>query len=335
MSVLRINALDDGLALAEGLCVLSTLSRHLCALPDRAPIVIMVHGYKYSPFDPQADPHAQVFALRPRAGCWKVRSWPRGLGFSGEGVSEGLCIGFGWHATAPGLVRGLPQVDARVDGAAARLAQLIAAIGDLAPGRPVDLIAHSLGGRVTLRALAGHDAPIRGRAILLGAADYRSGAEDALANPATRGMEFYNIVSAENALYDLFFRYLVPPERGSDRVLGRGLPGAPRRWIDLAIDDDVTLARLGALGLRISPRRRRSCHWSFYRRPGIFRLYRAILRERDGWSPETLRRLLEAGEGALPRCAWRPEPRSLSEIARRSVRLLSDERPALRRQTGT
>lgn len=324
MSVMQVNVLGDELATPGERCLRTALAGHLRSLPDGAPVVVMVHGYKYSPFDPQADPHAQIFALRPPAGCWKSRSWPRGLGFDGSGPAEGLCIGFGWHATAPRLARGLMEVDARLGHAAMGLERLLATIGELAPGRQVDLMAHSLGARVTLSALAGCRAPLRGRAILMGAADYRSGAEAALANPAARGVEFYNIVSAENDLYDLFFRCLVPPRRPGDRVLGRGLPTAPRRWMDLPIDDARILARLAALGVRISPRRRASCHWSFYLRPGIFRLYRAILRDRDGWSPEALRHALErAGDAPSPR-RRRLDPGALAAFVLQPARVLPD-----------
>lgn len=294
MSVMQVNTQAGALLpMPCGRSVRSALAERLRLLPRDAPVVIMVHGYKYSPFAPETDPHAQVFALRPRSNCWKVRSWPRGLGFRGAGGDEGLCIGFGWHATAPRLARGLAEVDARVGAAAEGLGKLIALIGAVAPARPVDLFAHSLGGRVALAALARHRSPVCGRAILMGAADYRSGASAALANPAAREVEFYNILSGENGLYDLFFRCLVPPGHPGDRVLGRGLPGAPRRWIDLPIDDGPTLGTLARLGVRLSPRRRASCHWSFYLRPGIFRLYRAILRDRAGWSPEILRQVLE------------------------------------------
>lgn len=282
------------------------LAEALEPVPAAAPVVVMVHGYKYSPLAPETDPHRQIYALRPRTDCWKVRSWPRGLGFSGAGEAEGLCIGFGWHATAPRLASGLAEAHRRGADAAVALTELLVLIDDLSPGRAVDIFAHSLGGRVALAALAGAPVPLRGRAVLMGTADYRSSAEAALANPSARGVEFYNVTSRENDLYDVFFRSIVPPRIRGDRVLGAGLPGAPPRWVDLRIDDPATLAALGARGLRVAPRRARArpCHWSFYRRPGIWGLYRAILRQRGGWSATALNRLLPDAEPA----AMTPRP---------------------------
>lgn len=294
MFPMRIDARNGALLIPKG----TDMAGALRALPQGAPVVIMVHGYKYSPFAPETDPHRRIYALRPGLDCWKVRSWPRGLGFSGAGGAEGLCIGFGWHATAPRLASGLAEVHRRSTVAAAALAELLVLIDDLAPGRPVDFFAHSLGAKVVLGALADAPVPLHGRALLLGAADYRSSAETALANPSARGVEFYNITSRENDLYDVFFRSIVPPQRRGDRVLGTGLPDAPPRWVDLRIDDPAMLATLGSRGLRIAPRLRRHCHWSFYRRPGIWGLYRAILRERSGWSAPTLNRLLPEATAA-------------------------------------
>ncbi|PKP84958.1 MAG: hypothetical protein CVT80_05290 [Alphaproteobacteria bacterium HGW-Alphaproteobacteria-2] len=311
MFPIEVNARGGALLpVANGRALRGRLAEALGAVPAQAPVVVMVHGYKYSPFAPETDPHRQVYALRPGVDCWKVRSWPRGLGFSGAGGAEGFCIGFGWHATAPRLASGLAEVHRRSTVAAAALTELLVLIDDLAPGRAVDLFAHSLGGRVTLAALAGAPVPLRGRAVLLGAADYRSGAEAALANPSARGVEFFNITSRENDLYDVFFRSIVPPQTRRDRVLGTGLPGAPPRWVDLRIDDPATLAALGSRGLRIAPRLRRHCHWSFYRRPGIWGLYRAILRERGGWSASALNRLLpEAAPAAETAHPTRRAPR--------------------------
>lgn len=301
MFPLRIDARDGTLLMPEG----TDLTGALRALPRGAPVVIMVHGYKYSPFVPESDPHRQIYALRPGLPGWKIRSWPRGLGFPGAGGAAGLCIGFGWHATAPRLVSGLAQVHARSAAAGGALADLLRRVAEADPGREIDLFAHSLGGRVALAALAGCPVPLRGRAILMGAADYRAGAEAALANPAARAVEVFNVISRENDIFDLFFRTIVPPARQGDRVLGAGLPDAPPRWVDIAIDDPAVLAALARRGLRIAPRMRRHCHWSFYRRPGIWRLYRALLRERAAWPAALLRQgLPQPAARAAPVSFW-------------------------------
>ena len=47
-------------------------------LPAGAPVLVMLHGYRYSPAHPAYDPHRHI--LSPQAGPGGI-SWPQQLGF--------------------------------------------------------------------------------------------------------------------------------------------------------------------------------------------------------------------------------------------------------------
>jgi hypothetical protein len=292
MALLQVNARGGRLEVPApcGRPADMLLAEALSGIPADAPITVLVHGFKFSPFEQAASPHSHIFALTPRPGCWKALSWPAALGFSEYGREDGLCIAFGWPATAPMGARGLRRVYARTEAAAEALAALLEAIAALTPGRRADVLAHSLGARVLLSAMARLKRPALGRAILMAPADFAGAARAALANPAAAEAELFSVLSGENALYDFLFERCVPAPARGDRALGRGLDGAPGRWVDIRIDCERSLAALAIRGLEIAPRARRFCHWSVYLRPGIFALYRALLRDREAWSAAALRR---------------------------------------------
>lgn len=243
----------------------AALASALAASRQDAPIVIMIHGFRFDPAVPAHDPHAHILALRPGRACWKAVSWPRHLGLAGE---TGLAIAFGWQARGT-----IWAAHARAARAGARLARLIDALGRVAPGRPVQIIAHSLGARVALTALP-RLAPGRvGRIVLLAAAAFARETRRALASPAGRLAEVFNVTAPENTLFDLLLRAALPL-RG--RTLGGGLAGLTN-WLDLPLTDPVALTTLAGLGWRIRPPRAVICHWSGYLRPGIFGIYRALL----------------------------------------------------------
>jgi hypothetical protein len=241
------------------------LTSALAALPHDAPIVVMIHGFRFDPQIPAHDPHGHILALRPGRTCWKAVSWPRHLGLGG---TNGLAIAFGWPARGS-----IWAAHARAARAGARLARLIDMLETVAPGRPVQIIAHSLGAGVALTALP-RLAPGRvGRILLLAAAAFMAEARRAMASPAGRATEVLNVTAPENTLFDLLLRAALPL-RGP--TLGRGLPDLPN-WLDLPLADPTALATLARLGWRIRPPRAAICHWSGYLRPGIFALYRALL----------------------------------------------------------
>ena len=67
-------------------------------LTGDGPVIVMVHGFKYAPGHRSECPHRQILSLDPVRDCFKVVSWPRGLGFGRGAPDEGLGIGFGWNA---------------------------------------------------------------------------------------------------------------------------------------------------------------------------------------------------------------------------------------------
>lgn len=298
MATFGIIATDDGLrAAVPGAGVADGLARALAgARPEAdAPIVVLIHGYKFHPDRADADPHRSLFALRPESGGWKVRSWPEGLGFADDAGETGLCVGFAWPASAPHLSsllatgrNGFARVYERAGAYGARLAELVALLQRLAPGRPVDVLAHSLGARVALAALP-HLAEAPGRMILLGAAEFDARARDFLAAArAPVAPQVYNVTSRANDLYDLMIERFAPHRRG-ERAIGLGLGAAPTSWLDLQLDRAEVTAWINAHGIALTPPRARLCHWSFYTRDGAMAVYQAILRRRPGWEVARLR----------------------------------------------
>jgi len=262
----------------------ATLRAALAALPAAAPIVVLIHGFRFDPASPAHDPHRHVLALNPGRTCWKAVSWPRHLGLVGD---RGLAVAFGWQARGT-----IWTAHRRAAAAGARLARLIEALGRAAPGRPVQVFAHSLGARVALTALP-RLAPGRvGRIVLIAAAAFAAESRRAMTSPAGRTAEVINVTGAENRPFDLLLRAALPL-RGP--TLGCGIGTLPN-WLDLPLDDPATLAQLRRMGgWRIRPPAARVCHWSGYLRPGIFRLHRALLTDPEGTPLSLLR------SGPLPR----------------------------------
>lgn len=266
MPLVRINACGDRPEPGDD------LAPALAALPARAPVIVLVHGYKYAPGHAARCPHRHILSLQPRPTA-RAMSWPRHLGFGRGDGDEGLCIAFGWRATGP-----VWNAHAEALRAGRALAAVIAGIRQMHPV-PVQVVCHSLGARVALAAFPHLPEGAIGRALLLAAAETRAGAEAALATPAGRGAEIVNVCSRENTVFDLLFRAAIHPHRPFARALGAGLGRADARWLDLRIDDAAVRDHLARRGFRIPPPARAVCHWSAYLRPGLFPLYRALLRE--------------------------------------------------------
>jgi hypothetical protein len=299
MGVLRMDGLDA-----------ATLRRAALGLrPARAglvaPTVLMIHGFRYDPDAARADPHATLFRDGPTPPTLDSRgraaSWPHGLGFTGDGAENALCLGFGWRARAGmatgylraganGFALACKAAEAAGDALADRLTQLAPALN-----RPVDVLAHSLGARVALRALhacAANGAPVRfGRMILMGPAAFAAEARAALAACDAARVpepEVYCLSARGNARFDLLFEVLGP--WGTGPSLGRaGLGERRARWLDLAFDDEALDRWAADHGLSLAPARRGPCHWSFYTRPGVMALHRAILTRTPGFGVEEMR----------------------------------------------
>jgi pimeloyl-ACP methyl ester carboxylesterase len=268
MPLLSLNLVNGRLELDGGGCAFRALQDQLDILPPNAPIVMCIHGYKFSPVRKAVSPHQHILALNPTKSCWKAMSWPRHLGF-GRGIdNEGLCIALGWSAR--GSIWNAFAAAQEVGDAAA---ELIAAAE-----RPVYLVGHSLGARVALRAIAASKSGSVRRAILLAAADFKSNALEALESPAGQTTDIINITSRENDLFDALLEALIGKAGKADIALGAGLGGAAPNWVDVQIDDPVCLQQLRELGFRIAAPSRRICHWSAYIRPGIFAFYSDLIR---------------------------------------------------------
>lgn len=265
MPLLQINAGTDG--------ALSRDPRHpVCAAriaQGTGPIIVMVHGFKFAPGQGDDCPHRHILSLSPQVRHRKALSWPRALGLH---PGDPLCaIAFGWQGL--GNVR---QAWDNADRAGHALAALTCMLRQIAPHRPVHALAHSMGARVVMSALAHMPAPALSRAVLLNPATYQSHARQALSQPAATLTEVINITTRENDLFDLLLECAIRPPCRSDHSLGAGLPGQ-RNLITLQLDDPRCLQALAGLGYRIAPAQTRICHWSTYLRPGVFDLYRALL----------------------------------------------------------
>jgi hypothetical protein len=203
---------------------------------------------------------------------------------------------------------GFARVYDRAARYGARLAELVALLQRLAPGRPVDLLAHSLGARVALAALPALD-PAPGRVVLLGAAEL-----DARAREFVRGRraaappEIYNVTARANDLYDLALEAFAPGRARGERALGLGLGAPLASWLDLQLDRAEVTQWVNGLGIPLHPASARLCHWGFYTRGGALAVYEAILRRRPGWEIASLR--------AVP-CFAAQEPRWSRLLPRR------------------
>jgi len=282
MALVSVNATETGWE------SVTPLAPALHNLPRGASVTVMIHGFRFSPWDEQNTPHSHILSLAPRRDCWKAVSWPRHLHLGDAGA--GLGIGFGWHAKGS-----LTRVAARAFGVGRTLADMLSSIKQLRPDLHVNIMAHSLGARVALAAL--NDLP-RGhvdRLILLSGAEYRSIAVAAMRSPAGRAAQVLNVTSGENTLFDAMFRLGVPAPSLADWPLSGGLSEAPG-WTDLRVDCPATLAVLRDFGIRTRAPATRVCHWSTYLRPGLFKLYRGVF---DPARPDLMPRLA----AALPRPA--------------------------------
>ncbi|SEQ28865.1 DUF726 domain-containing protein [Thalassovita taeanensis] len=305
MPLLRINATNNGPRLHGADRPLMPTLAH--AANGDGPVIIMVHGYKFAPGSADNCPHDHILSMREDHDCPKALSWPRALGFGTANADEGLGLAFGWSARGS-----VWQAYARAEEAGADLAQVIAALRRLAPHRPIHALAHSMGARVVLsalRRLPGHSV---NRVILLAGAEYQTHANEALNSPAGQSAEVINITSRENDFYDFLLERLISPPVRGDLTIGAHLSQRPNA-LTLQLDDPVTLRALAWHGFRIDPPQRRVCHWSAYLRPGVFDLYRALLRAPQRHPLAQLRPLLP--DQPAPRWsrlfAWPALPHSL------------------------
>ncbi len=258
---IRADAGPGGLAIDR-----ERLARKLDRLPPGAPVVVMIHGWRYAPGFARDCPHGSILSLDPPLDDRRAVSWPRHLGLDG---TSGLGIALAWHAKCDPW-----RAHLRAGWTGESLAEIARTVHGLS-GRPVQVIAHSMGARVALSALTGLAPGRIGRMILLAAAETRGRTLAALATPAGRAVEVINVTTRENDLFDACFEWGI--HLGLRTSIGQGLGRSVRHWHDLWIDQPRTLQGLAALGHPLADPPRRICHWSPYLRPGTIGLYRALL----------------------------------------------------------
>jgi pimeloyl-ACP methyl ester carboxylesterase len=269
---------------------------------DPGPVTVMVHGYKYRPGHPEHCPFEKILSPAPVRRGPRVVSWPRRLGLRGR-PGAGIGLGFGWDARG-----GLRAAHERAAESGDTLARLLAELREIAPDRPVRLLAHSMGARVALRAL-GQSAPgTVSHAILMAAAEFDATARAALTTPGGADCRVLNVTSRENDLFDFLSERLLPPPARGARMLGAGTLELPN-LAHLQIDDPRALAALRQAGFAVAGPERRVCHWSPYLRAGLFPLYRAVLSDR--LPLHRLRAILPAATQPRWSGLWRaPSPRT-------------------------
>ncbi|WP_425092513.1 DUF726 domain-containing protein [Tropicimonas sp. S265A] len=240
-----------------------------------APIVVLLHGYRYDPARQNANPHTSLYAVQPEPGLPRRQmSWLEALGFLDQPDDPGLCLAVGWSARCK-----LADAYDHAAQVGTALADLLNAVAALMPGHPIKLMAHSLGARVALSCLRSLKRPVVKQAILLAPAEFTAPAQRALRNPAAQATEILQISPLENWLFDaLLVRSLRHKETGT--ALGQRAPDAPN-WISLSLGTDGELAQLAALGHRVAPRKARVCHWSAYLRGGLMEFYADLLSGKD------------------------------------------------------
>ncbi|NHB76697.1 hypothetical protein [Rhodobacter calidifons] len=245
------------------------LERRLAALPATAPVVVMIHGWRYAPGFARDCPHGSILSLDPPTDDRRAVSWPRHLGLDGRSA---LGIALGWNAKCDPW-----RAHLRAGRTGPALAEIALTVHEMS-GRRVQVVAHSMGARVSLSALPLLPAGLIERIILLAAAETRGRALAALDTPAGRTVEVVNVTTRENDLFDACFEWGI--HLGLSTSIGQGLGRSRPNWHDLWIDQPRTLSALASLGHALPDPPRRICHWSPYLRPGTIALYRALIEGR-------------------------------------------------------
>ncbi len=245
------------------------IAKALEGLRPSAPVVIMLHGFKYDPGSPAHHPERTLYARAPDPAAKRARSWPRAFALRG---ANALAIGFSWRAKGT-----IWQAHHRAKLAGESLALLITRINEIAPGRPVHIVAHSLGVRVVLTALSQTPQGAVSRVIMIAGAAFESELAGVLQRPASRSTEFFNIRSRANTLFDLLLRAAFPHW---GVTIGRGRLAHPR-LLQLDIDAPQDRQVMAAAGLPLDQTSGWICHWSGYLRRDVCALYRDLIHRPD------------------------------------------------------
>ncbi len=302
---------------------LRTVANHHTAGRQLTHLTILVHGFDFDPVSssskfmktvPQEkqDPRSGIFDL-PNKDPALGESWLPIFGVTNQQQADAaplLC--FCWRSSgAYGLASFTNFYQHAVFDLAPQAAKSLAAtIAVLnAAGITLDIVAHSLGTRVVMKALATLPECVRAtavrRIVLMNGAEFSI---DALA--AMRGVnaDVFNLVSRRDKLVlELGAQQMMMPFRAPGRqawVIGyNGMMALPG-WIDIAMDPQVglsetlassvaakqsaALATLGGFTLSTEGYKGRGPHWSTYRDPQNQAFVQALLTRPD-WTAQHLR----------------------------------------------
>ena len=240
--------------------------------------VIMVHGFRYDPRASSVDnPHWRGETALGEAGSF-VR-WRRDL------IPNRPGLGFGWYSVPAGFGAVLRAWSHGryntyrwaydlADDAGKALARVI-----LAADGPCDLLCHSLGSRVVIKALQTESAlPVRNVLFMNGAELSSVAYPTVLANPNVR---FVNLVVDEDDVLSKLGSVFAPKGGLYASVIGRaGLDGKILgNWIDVVLDDpnvQIWGAKHG-WALRGDNPNSIGDHWFTYKHKGNHGLIRAAL----------------------------------------------------------
>ena len=314
----------------------SEIRRAAAALPAGQSPLVMVNGFLFDPKhavspDPgdTDNPHGRIYHFKDTGERSEQRhhttGWPLWMGFDevDQAGGSGLAVAFGWHSQpgfASSLIDHFQNFYARAyENAGLAAWVLVNVLDELAaalPDRPIDIMAHSLGSRVVVRAIAlaaKHHPDLTeriGRVVFLGGAEYVVEAQlmtsrlHDLNRP--RRPDFYNIVSRENDVLDKLGENFGPRTFGNSQVIGHnGLDLSERavktvpNWIDLQIDGErLQDWMLDQRGIQVSGDRPNNIwdHWYYYTFRGNMDLYRGIFRDRPQWEILAMR----AAENPIP-----------------------------------
>jgi len=253
-----------------------------------SPIIILLHGFRYDPKNPDHCPHNSLYAVSPNSHIARANvSWVNGLGFTDIDRDENLCIGFGWAARGT-----IWRANANARHAAIALRKVMNLLRRRFPNRPISILAHSLGAHVALGALHGLAERAVDRMVLMSPAVMQNHAQAALGSLAGRSVEVINIISRQNDLYDAALEWMLHPRDAHAKALGNGLGIRNQNWLDVEIDNPQVTRALAGMGFPLEQAPAAVCHWSCYTRAGIFDFYKSVLCHSDETPLAELRALL-------------------------------------------
>ncbi|MFN9357590.1 MAG: hypothetical protein ACK6A4_12355 [Alphaproteobacteria bacterium] len=263
----------------------TALSNSATKLNGNSPVVVMVHGFLFTPKETPVrnredsnNPHCRVFHFEDLGKDAEIRhhhtGWPLKLGFAeDDNGGDGLAVAFGWYSQ-PGFAASLMErfqnfyaraYDYAQDTAWPLVVTLKSLADRLDDSRQIDIFCHSLGSSVVVRALAlaakygPEDLLSRlGRVVILGGSEYTGEANIMYSRVMTlassggwtadMGPTFYNIVSRENDVLDKLAENFGPKSFFSDsQVIGHnGLQA--RKNADRWIDIQIDAGKVRQWG---------------------------------------------------------------------------------------